>query len=101
MSREEYASDEEETGGTKEGVGNVLLEIASHIFQITITFLMIFGIAIALDIGIRYLEQEKLLLHNTPILYALYCAKYVILLADCTLLITLVYKLTVRAMKHI
>ena len=97
----EYLPEQEELNETEEKTSKIILDIAIHIVLVTVSFLMIFGMAIVLDLGIHYLEVKKVLTENTPILYALYIAKYTILMADCTLLLSLVYKLTVRAIRKI
>lgn len=84
----------------KKPIDKTLIELAKHILLTTLAFLMIFGVAIGLDWLIRVLEEHGYVKSQTPILWALYGAKYIILAADSTLLIVLVIKLTWREIQR-
>lgn len=92
----------EEPDENHEGaLAKIVPELAVHILATTAAFLLIFGAALFLDVLVDWLIHNKIVEYGTGIYWALWSAKYILLMADLTFLIVLVYKLTLRAIKNI
>jgi hypothetical protein len=82
-------------------VVNTMWQIVFHISLVTASFTLIFGLAILLNFSIRFLESGGYIKANTPIIWALYGLKYLIIFFDLAFLLVSVYGSTRKAIQKL
>jgi hypothetical protein len=78
-------------------LGKALVELTKHVLAATTAFLVIFAVAIALEHLAKYLIAVSVVEKDSVLFWALLGVKYVLLLADISLLIVFLAKFGIRA----